>query len=398
MSEGTPMAGAEIEDAYREAAPLVHTLALRALGSVDEAEDVVRRVFAAAAASGDLAPQSLLRDAAERVTGDLERRVRAKLSALDDPRLGADAVTDHDAVVAEADRILLRSAMTRLDEQRRTLLERALVHGDPRTELAMMTGVSVEDLEDMLRDALLELWTGPRMRGEHAPAADLASRALGNPAAPPHSDHLGRCRECRDVSRSLNDLVGAIARMPSAGPVVSPRAGLWDEVREAVAAGAVPEPDWREEARRAAERAQRRRTFILVGAVVMSSLLVGLTVILAQLLVEPDRAAVASAVLADPRQGGADAGSVVLERRDGGAEVLVIDTVFAEYPDAYLEVWLVPAGEDPISVGHLRASRYEVEVPEAAGSAMGATIEISREPWDGDPTRGGEVVARGALG
>ncbi|WP_062317330.1 anti-sigma factor domain-containing protein [Demequina maris] len=388
-----------IEDAYRESGALVHTLALRALGSVDEAEDIVRRVFASAAAGGSLDPADLLHDAAERITGDLERRVRAKLAALDDPTLGAEAVTDDRAVVAEADRILVRASLDRLAVDDRDLLDRALVHGVPRYELAMALGISEDELEARLRDALLALWHGQVPDGEHASAQGLASRALGIRVADGGQEHIRECRECRDAWRSLNNLVGSIARLPSSGPMVEPRPGLWDEVRVAVDAGPPePEPDWREEARRDAERAHRRRTLVMSVALVAASVFAGLAVVLSQLMFEPDRASIAGAPLQDPRNGGAETGAVQVVAGEDGSEVIVVDGPYAEYPDAYLELWLIADGAEPVSLGQLTSGHYEVALPHSVATAVGATLEISREPWDGDAAPSGDVVARATLG
>ncbi|MDN4478001.1 anti-sigma factor domain-containing protein [Demequina lignilytica] len=396
------MTQAAWEEAYRETGPLVHTLALRALGSVEEAEDVVRRVFAAAAASeSPLEARLLLHDAADRITGDLERRVRAKLAALDDGDVGAEPVTDSRAVVAEADRILLRCSMETLSEDDRALLERAFVHGDPRYELAMMTGISEQELDERLRDAVLALWTGPRLEGEHAPVETLAMRAVRGRVADGHGAHLAGCKECKDVWRGLNDLVGAITRMPASAPVLAPRAGLWDELVAGIEAGegAEPEPDWREEARLAAARAARRRTMLMTVAVVLSGLVAGLAVVVSQLLIEPDREMGVSASLTDPRERGVDAGRAWVEVQDDGAQVLVVEGRYSEYPDGYLEIWVTVDGVDgPVSLGTLTSAHYSVLVPVSLGDLDGALVQISKEPWDGDATRTGEIVARGVLG
>ncbi|WP_062518861.1 anti-sigma factor domain-containing protein [Demequina silvatica] len=387
-----------VEEAYRESGALVHTLALRALGSVEEAEDVVRRVFASAAAGGSLDPQDLLRDAADRITGDLERRVRAKLVALDDAPVTAEGVTDDRAVIAEADRILVRASLDRLPGEDRDALERALIHGVPRYELALATGVSEEELEVRLRDALLALWHG-RAPGEgHAPIEGLASRALGIRIADGGQQHISGCAECRAAWRSLNDLVGSVTRLPATGPVVEPRAGLWDEVRRAVDAGPPePEADWREEARGDARRAQRRRTLVMAAAVVAASVFAGVAVALSQLLTEPEAAAIAQATLEDPRSGGTDAGTARLVETDDGSQAIVVDGPYSEYPDANLELWVTPEGGEAVSLGQVTSGHYEVALPPGLSVGDGTVVEISREPWDGDQSPSGDVIARGVL-
>lgn len=394
------MTRAGIEQAYQEAGPLVHTLALRALGSVDEAEDVVRRVFASAAAGEcSLDARDLMHDAAERITGDLERRVRAKLETLDHDVSAVEAVTDQAAVVAEADRILLRTSMERLDPDQREVLERAIVHGDPRHELALMMGVPEEVLQERLRDALLALYGGPRLGGDHVPVEALAARAVGARVADGRQAHISECRECRDVWRELHNLVGSVARMPATAPVLPPRDGLWDDLVAVIEAGegVEPEVDWREEARRTAERAHRRRTMIMAAAVVLASLVAGLTVVVAQLLVEPDLGAkVSSASLLAPRDGGTAAGTATV-RELGDGQVLVIDGPYAQPADSYLELWIVTPDGTRVSLGTMATSHHEVAIPGGVDAGPGAIVEITREPYDGDPLSSGDTVASGLL-
>ncbi|WP_062383553.1 anti-sigma factor domain-containing protein [Demequina iriomotensis] len=386
----------EVEDAYRESGALVHTLALRSLGSVDEAEDVVRRVFASAAAGGSLASRDLLHDAADRITGDLERRVRAKLVALDDAPVGAEGVTDAAAVIAEADRILVGAALASLDDRAREALSRALTGGEPRFALARDLGLPEAALEALLRDSLLALWPGERPGDGHASLEGLASRALGIRIVDGGHEHIAGCRDCRDAWRSLNDLVGAVTRLSGETTVLPPRAGLWDSVREAVDAGApAPEPDWRAEAAEQAARAQRRRTMVMGVAIVASSLLVAVGIALSQMFLTGDRTAVASGSLEDPRNAGAQVGEAWVETTPDGLEVVVIDGLYREYPDAYLEAWLVVGDAAPVSLGQVSSAHYEVAVPVA--TAVGARLEISREPWDGDATQTGDVIAEGVL-
>ncbi|SEJ12870.1 anti-sigma factor domain-containing protein [Demequina mangrovi] len=392
----------EVEDAYRESGALVHALALRSLGSVEEAEDIVRRVFASAAAGGSLESRDLLHDAADRITGDLERRVRARLTTLDEMPLGADGVTDASEVLAEADRILVAAALDRVDAAERAALERAIVDGVPRFELARDLGMSEEDLEERLRDALVAIWPGQAPPEGHASLDGLAARALGIRVADGGRAHIAECRECRDAWRSLNNLVGTIARTGTQAPTVAPRESLWEEVREAVdavdAGAPAPESDWRTEARAQATAAQRRRTMLMGVAVVAASVFVALAVLVAQLAADGEGAAIASAVLEDPRSGAGDVGQASIHVDADGTEVVVVEGVYAEYPDAYLELWLRTGDGEPVSLGQISTARYSVALPPEIASARGATLEVSREPWDGDAAQTGDVIARGTFG
>lgn len=403
------MSHAALEDAFRESGALVYTLALRSLGSAEEAEDVLRRVMLAAAGSGsgaDLGSRALVMDAATRITGDRERRARAKLALLDADDVGVDPVTDVDTVAAEAQRILLRAAVERLAPESRTLLERAFVHGDPRVELAHMTGKSVEEVDLLLADALVGIAGGPglgeaQVGEEHVAALTLALAAVGGRGEAARIDlaHVRQCGECKAAWRAMNDLVGDLTRLPAMGPPVHPRAGMWAELALAIDAGetVAPEADWRESARLEVERRVRKRTMVMSVAVVLAVLMAGLALYVGQLLMTPVATAVAAATLEDPRTAGAPAGSAQVTAGDDGQFILAVEGPHGEYPDFYLELWVTLPGGEPQSLGPVRGARFEVEMPADLDSPVGVVVEVSREPWDGVSSRTGEVVAAGIL-
>ncbi|WP_062381734.1 anti-sigma factor domain-containing protein [Demequina pelophila] len=391
--------------AYARSAPLVHTLGLSSLGSVDEAEDLVRDVFVAAArddarGAGALEPEALVGAAATRIGTTLESRAREQLALLDRDAPSTAPVSDVESVSEAAERLLLAAALERLPAEDRELLERVLVRGEDREELALMLGLAEEELARRLVDALLALWTGPRLDAPHAPAAALAARALRIPAADDHRAHIAQCRDCKQAWRGLHDLSGRIARGSGGAALVPPRATLEDRVRQAIASGEVVEParDWRQEAADRERRELRRRTMIMGVGLVLIGLFAGLAVVVSQWLVEPERDVIAAAPLTDPRTGGTDdVGELEVHLRDGGRRVLSIRGPFSEYPDASLVVWLTETGGHHERIGVLASSYAEIPVPEGL-DLTDAAISITREPWAGDLEPVGEVVAIALLG
>ncbi|WP_297084820.1 anti-sigma factor, partial [uncultured Demequina sp.] len=92
------------------------------------------------------------------------------------------------------------------------------------------------------------------------------------------------------------------------------------------------------------------------------------------------------------------AGSAVIETRDDGSAVLVVETPFVDLDDAYLEVWLIDQNiEGMVSLGHLTGERTEFVLPAGFDPGAFPIVDISVEPLDGDPTHSGESVTRGVL-
>ncbi|WP_084863142.1 anti-sigma factor [Salibaculum halophilum] len=84
-------------------------------------------------------------------------------------------------------------------------------------------------------------------------------------------------------------------------------------------------------------------------------------------------------------------GELLVDRRAGGAR-----------PDRALEVWLIPEGEAPISLGVLpeeRQAALSVPQPARPKLAEGAALAISDEPPGGSPTGAptGDVLAVGPI-
>lgn len=143
---GDELALAEV---YVRWSPLVYSLALRALGSVTDAEEVTRRVFTGAWSSRrDLDP-------ADRFPAWLMKITRATIA---DAQLGASTSVEDDSFpVDAAERILVAVEMSHLDTLPGRVLRMALYDDLTHTQIAARTGLPIGTITDYIRRSLDEL-------------------------------------------------------------------------------------------------------------------------------------------------------------------------------------------------------------------------------------------------
>lgn len=82
---------------------------------------------------------------------------------------------------------------------------------------------------------------------------------------------------------------------------------------------------------------------------------------------------------------------------DGGAYKLRLDTEGLDAPDGFVEVWVIDDEvSDMISLGPLRDDGV-YDLPSGLEPASFPIVDVSFEPFDGDPTHSGDSVLRGRL-
>ena len=95
-------------------------------------------------------------------------------------------------------------------------------------------------------------------------------------------------------------------------------------------------------------------------------------------------------------------GSVAIAFEPQAGELLVTATALEDETDRSRELWIIPAGGAPVSLGRLdpeQPFRRRLPTQVAAQFRTGATVAMSLEPLGGSPTRSptGPVVATGIL-
>jgi hypothetical protein len=221
--------------------------------------------------------------------------------------------------------------------------------------------------------------------------------------------HLDTCAHCRHELHELSRVVTAGRTSVDATHELVPPAGhVWAGVAAAVgkpASDARPQqvtdpPGAVEEPRRLRPRGERRtlHTWLAVAAGVA----VGMSATVAFQALDPDESAapeddvVATASLAKL---GADGTSGTAEIRDTtDARVLRVELDDRATGRGFREVWLLdPATGQLVSLGVLNGTEATFELPAGLDLRDYPTVDVSREPLDGDPAHSADSIARGDL-
>jgi anti-sigma-K factor RskA len=233
----------------------------------------------------------------------------------------------------------------------------------------------------------------------------LADYALGiaDPLTAAEQNHLASCTECRDELAELSRIAD-LSRHPE--PLVQvPADAIWRSVQGELA-GQAPAPVRTEVAAEPPasqpsvtelpRQTPRRRSWLLVAAAAVVGLIFGVGVT----TVARDRVEVTSSTVLEALPGQTGQGTAELVSDRGRPELRVqIDA--PPTPDRYREVWLINTdGQRMYTLGVLpddgRAS-YPLP-PELAGQLEGFTIvDVSIEPYDGNPAHSRESQVRGTL-
>lgn len=258
---------------------------------------------------------------------------------------------------------------------------------------------------------------------QHLSTDDLAALALGESDA--RAEHLESCAQCRAELTALRE-TAARFRAAQIAPL-DPPAGVWDRILAdigadapatsgapgtAATAGVEPavEPASRptEDVGAHASRMpsgdlvrRRRRRFgvgALVAACAASAVLAASLAVLVVTQVggAPRSTDLAGASLEPLTTAVAPARAEVIER--DGQRLLVVDADALPTVDGYLDVWLLDAdAQQMVSLGVMDAASTELALPADLDLAAFPVVDVSIEPYDGDPTHSGDSIWRGAL-
>ncbi len=224
----------------------------------------------------------------------------------------------------------------------------------------------------------------------HVEPEDLALVALGEPVDAATRSHLDACPECAGTVASLAAAVGVARGIGPDDVLVAPPERVWDAISAEVAQD------------RAAPLAEvvplRRRGVPWLAAAAAAGVVVG-SVGTGLLLNRPEPAptTLASATL-DALPGWEASGDAeVVERPDGTVELLV--TLDGPAADGdFREVWLIDREVTRlVSLGVLEGATGTFTVPAGLDLSDFAVVDVSAEPFDGDPAHSGDSIIRGVL-
>jgi anti-sigma-K factor RskA len=223
---------------------------------------------------------------------------------------------------------------------------------------------------------------------KHVDPELLALLALGEEAGSASDRaHLEACAECRDELENLRRAVTVGRSTLGSGELLEPDPRVWaaiqGELGRAPAAPVIP--------------LRRRRWVAPLAAVAAATVVVaGAAGIWAVLRPAPPTV-LAEATL-DPFPGWPDAlGEAVVAEQSDGARVVDV-TLTAPDAGGFREVWLISSDASQlVSLGVLRGSEGSFTIPDGLDLGRFALVDVSEEPFDGDPAHSGDSIVRGEL-
>ncbi|MHA7283210.1 anti-sigma factor domain-containing protein [Arthrobacter sp. TMS2-4] len=247
---------------------------------------------------------------------------------------------------------------------------------------------------------------------QHLDPDAMGLAALGESLDPWSQTHLGQCGACAADVDGLRNVV-ALARADGAVTVLErPEPAVWEAVQAELglradqrAEGTDSLPDPAADVRSlAAVRDQRDRRrgqvptrWLAVAAGV--GILVGGGALWAweSLRAGDDGVVLATAEL-DALPGFSGSGEATIVRADNGTRSIDVDLTGAT-PEGFRQVWLIaPDLQEMYSVGLLETEHGSFAVPEDIDLAKYPIVDISDEPFDGDPTHSSVSMVRGTIG
>ncbi|WP_370615607.1 anti-sigma factor [Mumia qirimensis] len=230
-----------------------------------------------------------------------------------------------------------------------------------------------------------------------------AAYAMGDPVDDDTSRHIEECDECSgDVAELARTLRAADLLTADRPPLVSPPPEVWTRIQSAVAEpapGASPPGT----VVPFEHRSRRREVAIRVTAFVagVAAAVVGMLLVVDR-GEDPsdgrdDGSVVASGDLI-PLEGQSAQGTATVVD-DGGTRRVTIDLADTGSPGSgFFQAWLLdPTTNGMIALGVMDQDSETFAVPSGVDLAAYDSVDISLEPFDGDPAHSATSVARGRL-
>ena len=235
----------------------------------------------------------------------------------------------------------------------------------------------------------------------------LADSALGidDPLTVAEQNHLAGCAECRNELGELSRIANLGRQPEHVAPQLVPIDAMWQSIQAQLAgqsnaatttetsAEPPPSPPTIAEQR----RTPRRRSWFVVAAAAVLGLIIGAGI---TTVAVRERVEVTSSTALEALPGQTGQGTAEL-LRDGGRPELRVQIDAPPSPDRYREVWLINTdGQRMYPLGVLPDDgRATYPLPPAlAGQLQGFNIvDVSIEPYDGNPAHSRESQVRGVL-
>ncbi len=234
----------------------------------------------------------------------------------------------------------------------------------------------------------------------HPDPEELASLALGDPTDAAIPTHVSRCGTCDHEVQQLRDVVSLSARLGGEHLVLErPPDRVWSailaETRQPLLPSDAPRP--------AVPPRWRHLAGVVAGfAVGVAATLAGVLVIgnaTASQPVRDERRTIAQGVVSPYAPSSSTSGSVtVLQGRDQRRSMRIELNRAPRTSSEFVEAWLLdPRNNDMISLGVMGGRTQTFPLPEGVDLKAYTSVDISLEPFDGDPQHSATSLARGAI-
>ncbi|MBI1379422.1 MAG: anti-sigma factor [Frankiales bacterium] len=257
----------------------------------------------------------------------------------------------------------------------------------------------------------------------------LALRALGEPVDADAADHLATCPRCAAELASFTAIVRTGRDLDTAERVagddvdgqggrvlVEPGPEVWSRITAELAGdttaptGLTPAPPSTESATApapvadelAAARARRRRPprWLAVAAAAVAGVAVGVAgtaITMRAPAPAPQAEQVIGRAVLSPLPGQTGSGTAVMTSVQGTRH-LVLDLHGLSAGSGYLEVWLMdPSTGGLVGLGTLTGESGDYVVPAGLDLSTYPAVDVSREPFDGNPAHAHDSVVRGTM-
>lgn len=228
----------------------------------------------------------------------------------------------------------------------------------------------------------------------HVDPDDLALLALGERGA---SDadraHLAECPACAAEVANLSR-AARVGRSTLGEELLTPSPRVWDkiaaEISEVEAAAPVT-PLVRK------PRSRRAWVPLTIAAAMVGLLAIG-GLVTWQALRPASPVVLASAVLEAFPDWPDSTGSAVVEETASGSRVVRVDLEVPEDRDGYTEVWLISSDVTRlVSLGTVDGTSGTFTIPAGIDITDYTLVDVSVEPFDGNPEHSGNSIVRGEL-
>ena len=241
----------------------------------------------------------------------------------------------------------------------------------------------------------------------HLDDEQLALRALGEPLSSHLAEHLQQCPRCSAEIDQLSAVVSSARAITDQDQPHTPDRRVWESIRQELDldVARVVADSAASDATTVTSLSSRRRwpTGLLVAASIFGVVAGGTLALGAVALVsdEPAPTPIASSVVATtslaalPAHEGTGEAEIV---QTATGQELVVDVSNLTTTDGFYEVWLIhPKTLEMVGLGALSGDTGRFAVPDGLDLSQYSLVDVSSEPFDGDPLHSTDSVVRGEL-